>query len=379
MALKKIQIDQVDTFIAGTWLFVRIVTDTGLVGVGESTFFGWPAASRAVVESFRGYLVGKDPLAVEHHWLYMYRSKSMRGGAIGGALSAIDQALWDIRGKHFAAPVWQLLGGRARDRVRAMRLLGHGSTESVANQAAAAVAYGYTAVKVDLHQSEHHQMSHGSRIADLVSRVAAVREVIGWEVDMGIEIHRNMVPGEAIVLAAEIEKFRPLFFEDPIAPDSILSFGEVAKKVRIPLAAGERNLNIWEFREYVEHAGVHYIRPDVGVAGGITQMKKICALAEAHHQGVIPHALPSGPVATAAHVQLGACVPNWELQEHLPQEGPPHSDVVKQVITLKDGFLEIPEAPGLGIELDEEGVHKHPPLESDTRTPLRWDGSVAMR
>ena len=222
-------------------------------------------------------------------------------------------------------------------------------------------------------------MAHGARIDDLVERVAVVRETIGWGIDIGIEIHRNMVPGEAIVLASEIEKFRPLFFEDPIAPDSVLSFGEISKKVKLPLAAGERNLNIWEFREYVEQAGVHYIRPDVGVAGGITQMKKICALAEAHHQGIIPHALPSGPVATAAHVQLGACIPNWEVQEHRPQDAPPHSDVVDRVITLKDGYLEIPETPGLGIELNENGIRKNTSLQTHTQTPLRQDGSVAMR
>ena len=141
------RIDQVETFVSENWLFVRIATDNGLTGVGESTFFGWPGASKDVVDSFRRYLIGKDPLAVEHHWNYMYRSKSMRGGAVGGALSAIDQALWDIRGKQFDAPVWQLLGGRVRDRVRAMLMLGHGSAESVAQEAAEAAADGYTAVK----------------------------------------------------------------------------------------------------------------------------------------------------------------------------------------------------------------------------------------
>ena len=145
------------------------------------------------------------------------------------------------------------------------------------------------------------------------------------------------------------------------------------------MAAGERNTTIWEFREYVEHGGVHHIRPDVGIAGGITHVKKICALAEAHHQGIIPHAVPSGPIATAAHVQLGACVPNWEVQEHREQDDAPWTSVVKQIIPVRNGFFEIPEAPGLGIELDPVGMAKVPVLERTGTTARREDGSIAFR
>ncbi|MBI4219278.1 MAG: mandelate racemase/muconate lactonizing enzyme family protein [Chloroflexi bacterium] len=376
-----VRIEMVETFVSENWMIVRIVTEGGIHGVGESTFFGFPQASRAVVEAFSTYLIGKDALQVEHHWLAMFRKFCMRGGAIGGGISAIDQALWDIRGKYFDEPVWQLLGGRVRSKVRAMLMLQTGTIDEVVAEAALAVRDGYTAIKVPLYQHDHIDMRHGRRIDDLGRRAAAVRETVGWDVDMGIEIHRNMVPGEAIVLAAELERLRPYFYEDPIPPDSVISFGEVAQKTRIPMAAGERNLNVWEFREYVEHAGVHYIRPDVGVAGGITHVKKICALAEAHHQGIIPHALPSGPIATAAHVQLGACVPNWEAQEHRPQDRPPHSDVVKRVIKLDRGYLLIPEAPGIGMELDEAGLKKHPfrPFGPEG-APIRVeDESVAMR
>ncbi|MEX2376961.1 MAG: mandelate racemase/muconate lactonizing enzyme family protein [Dehalococcoidia bacterium] len=373
------RIENIETFVTGNWLITRITTDNGLQGIGESTFFGFPGATQNVIESFSDYLIGQDPLPVEHHWLYLYRNKNFRGGAIGGALSAIDQALWDIRGKHFQAPVWSLLGGPVRRKVRAMLVLNTGTLEKVADEAKHAAADGYTAVRVLLFQHDHVKMQHGRRIEDLVNRAAAVRESIGWDVDMGIEIHRNMTPGDGIVLANELEKLRPLFYEDPVVPDSILSFAEVSEKVRIPMAAGERNLNMWEFREYVEKGGVHHIRPDVGLAGGITHVKKICALAEAHHQGIIPHAVPSGPVATAAHVQLGACVPNWEVQEHRPQESPPSSDIVKQVIRLERGYLVAPETPGIGIELDEEGLRKHPPAKGLGQTPLREDGSVAFR
>ena len=373
------KIDQIETFIAVNWMIVRITTDTGIRGVGESTFFGWPGASENVVKSFGPYLIGADPLRTEHHWNMMYRAKSMRGGAIGGGISAIDQALWDIKGKHFDAPVWQLMGGKARDAVRAMLVLPTGTKDEVAQHAADAKSNGFTAVKCLLYQHDHAAMRHSERIQDLVDRMDAVREAVGWDMDIGVEIHRNMIPGEAIVLAQELERFRPYFFEDPVAPDSVLSFGEVSEKTRIPMAAGERNLTMWEFREYVESAGVHHVRPDIGVAGGFTHCKKICAIAESHHQGIIPHAVPSGPVATAAHVQLGACVPNYEVQEHVYEESAPYTDVVKRIITLRDGWLEIPETPGIGVDLDEDGIAKHPHEFGPIDGAVRDDGSVALR
>ena len=373
------KIETVETFVAHNWTFVRIRTDGGLEGCGESTFFGFPEATAAVVTRLAPKLIGQDPLRPEFHFLNLYRSVSMRGMAIGGALSAIDQALWDIMGKHFQAPVWQLLGGRVRDRVRAMLVIDYGTIDAVVAQCRDAVARGYTALKILLFQDEHHTMRHGARLKDLVERTAAIREAVGWEIDLGIELHRNMVPGESIALIRELEQFRPLFVEDPIVPDSVLSFGEVSAKTRVPMAAGERNLTIWEFREYVEKAGVHHIRPDVGIAGGITHVKKICALAEAHHQGIIPHAVPSGPIATAAFVQLGACVPNWEVQEHREQDRAPWSTVVDAIIPVRRGFFEIPQTPGLGISLNEAGLASVPPLHRVTKTALREDGSIAFR
>jgi len=373
------KIDMVETFIAHNWMFVRVRTDTGIEGIGESTFFAFPEAAAAVVARFASKLRGQDPMRAEFIFLELYRSVSMRGMAIGGALSAIDQALWDIRGKHFQAPVWQLLGGRVRDKVRAMLVIDYGTVDQVVASCRDAVSRGYTALKILLFQEEHHRMRHGARLRDLVERTAAIREAVGWEIDLGIELHRNMVPGESIALIRELEQFRPLFVEDPIVPDSVLSFGEVALKTRVPMAAGERNTTIWEFREYVEQGGVHHIRPDVGIAGGITHVKKICALAEAHHQGIIPHAVPSGPVATAAQVQLGACVPNWEVQEHREQDRAPWSSVVDAVVPVRDGFFPISEAPGLGIALNEAGIAPTPVLDRDREVPRHEDGSIAFR
>jgi galactonate dehydratase len=375
------RIDSVEAFASGGACYARITTDDGLSGVGESTFFAWPTAVAEVVRTFGGYLQGKDPLDVEDHWLALYRAYSFRGMAVTGALAAVDQALWDLKGKRFGVPVWQLLGGRVRRAVRAMRVVDTGTTDEVVKAARVAVEDdGYTALKILLFQDEHHQMRQAARIADLVARFAAIRETVGWEIDLGVELHRNMSTGNAVLLCNELAPLRPLFVEDPIPPDSVHGLRAFAAKVGVPVAAGERNTTIWEFAEYLERPGVDFVRPDVGIAGGITHVRKICALAEAFHADVLPHAVPSGPVATAAAVQVGMCTPNWELQEHRPQTGPDWTDVVDQVIEVRDGYLLAPDRPGLGIELDDAGLAKHAPRPSDfTHTARREDSAVAIR
>jgi galactonate dehydratase len=374
-----VKIERIDTYLAHNWMFVEVTTDTGLKGVGESTFFGFPDATALVAESFGRRLIGEDPFRIEYHNLSLYRAYSMRGMAIGGALSAIDQALWDIKGKHYQAPVWDLLGGRVRDKVRAMLVIPYGTAEDVAAACKKAADEGYTALKVMVYQPEHHLMAFGAKVKDMVERIALIRETVGWDVEIGIELHRNMALGESIAAIREFEPFRPLFVEDPIPPDSVLSFGEVAAKSRVPMAAGERNTTIWEFREYVEHGGVHHIRPDVGIAGGITGTRKICALAEAHHQGIIPHAVPSGPVATAAQVQLGFAIPNWEVTEHMVQDSAPWTKAVKAIVPVINGHWLPNETPGLGVELDHEGLKTISVIAKVGETNLKTDGSVAFR
>ena len=384
------RIEKIEAIPAGNACYVRLTTDDGTTGVGESTFFAWPSAVAELVKGFASYLVGKDPLDVEHHWLAIYRNLSFRGMAVSGALSAIDQALWDIKGKHYETPVWQLLGGRVRQAVRAMRVIEPGSLDEVVERSRVAVQDDhYTALKIILFQHDHHPMRQASRIEDLVARFAAIRETVGWEIDLGVELHRNMQAGDAVMLADELQRLRPLFVEDPIPPDSVMAMRAFAAKVNVPVAAGERNTTIWEFAEYLERPGMNYIRPDVGIAGGFTHVKKICALAEAFHAGILPHAVPSGAVAVAAHVQLGMCVPNWEAQEYMPPDGNQWTDVVDRVVELRDGYLIAPDRPGIGIELDDVGLAKYPVPTADltgavlgfdlSHPPLREDGSVAIR
>jgi galactonate dehydratase len=375
------RIERIEAIPAGAACYVRVTTDDGTRGVGESTFFGWPTAVAEIVRTFEPYLRGRSALAVEDHWLQLYRALSFRGMAVTSAIAALDQALWDIRGKHFGVPVWQLLGGRVRTAVRAMRVVDTGTTEQVVEASRRAVQdEGYGALKILLFQEDHHGMRHARRLDDLVGRFAAVRETVGWDVDLGVELHRNMAAGDALMLCAELARLRPLFVEDPIPPDSVAALRAFVARVDLPVAAGERCTTIWEFAEYLERPGVAYVRPDVGIAGGITHVKKICALAEGFHAGVLPHSFPSGPVAVAAHVQLGMCVPNWELQEHRPQDDPRFTDLVDHVIEVRDGYLLAPDRPGLGIELDDDGLARHPPVPPDlSHTPRREDGSVAIR
>ena len=375
------RIESIEAIPAGSACYVRVTGDDGSTGVGESTFFGWPTAVAEIVRSFEAHLLGLDAFAVEQHWLALYRALSFRGMAVTGALSAVDQALWDLKGKTLGVPVWQLLGGRSRRAVRAMRVVDTGTLDEVVAGARRAVSdEGYTALKILLFQHDHHLLRQAARIEDLVARFAAVRETVGWEIDLGVELHRNMSAGDAVLLCGELARFRPLFVEDPIPPDSVAGLRAFAAKVGVPVAAGERNTTIWEFAEYLERPGIAFARPDVGIAGGITHVKKICALAEAVNAGILPHAVPSGPVAVAAHVQLGVAVPNWEVQEHVPQDEPRWTDLVDQVIEVRDGYLIPPDRPGLGIDLVDAGLAAHPPRTTDfTGLAVREDGSVAIR
>lgn len=376
---ESMRIAQVETFASNTSVFVRLTTESGLTGIGESTAFAFPRAVVEVVKALSGYLVGVDGMDVETHWLQMYRALGWRGITLGGAISAIDQALWDLRGKRFEEPVWQLLGGRSRAGVRAMKVVQTGTTDEVVAASVAAQDAGYTAIKVLLFQHEHHGMRHAERTADLVERFGAIRDAVGDRMDIGIELHRNMQPGNSIALITELAKYRPLFVEDPIPPDSSIAFGEVSAKVTVPMAAGERNTTIYEFREYIEHAGISFIRPDVGIAGGFTHVRKICAMAEAHHMGVIPHCVPSGPVATMAHVHLGITIPNWEVQEHVEQDVEPILSMVDRITPLVDGYLYPFDSPGLGMALNDAALDGAPVTVFPISSALREDGSVAYR
>jgi len=376
------KITKVEPLFIDRYLLVEVHTDAGIVGLGESGAWGFLEASAAAVEKFGRYLVGLDPLRIEHHWQYMYRFSHFRGSAIMGAISAIDIALWDIAGKHFGVPAYQLLGGQVRDRARVYYHVFGDTTDRLVEGVKEAKAMGFTAVGhltpfLDEERDVPYFETHAGKIGGAIDTVRRYREAVGDDVDLCIEIHRRMTPAEAVQLGLGIEQYRPFFFEDPVTPDNFDEMAYVADKINIPIATGERFTTLWEFQMHLQRNAVQYVRPDVCLVGGISGSKKIAALAEAHHVGVVPHN-PLSPVSTAACLQIAACIPNFALQEYPTGEDvPPKSDMVDQpAVHDGEGFLLIPDRPGIGIELKPDAMEKAPFVPREVTTRLHRDGSV---
>ena len=375
------KITAVEALPVDRYLFTKVHTDEGIMGVGESGAWGHLEASEAAIKKFGRYLVGKDPLRIEHHWQYMYRSGHFRGAAIMGAISALDIALWDIAGKHFGVPVHQLLGGKTRDKARVYYHVFGDTKEKLVQGIKDAKLEGFTAVGhltpfLDEARDLPFFKTHVDKMRDAIDTVGAYRDAVGDDVDLCIEIHRRLTPAEAIVLARGIEPFHPFFYEDPILPDNFDAMGLVAQHIAIPIATGERIHTIHEFEMLLKRGAVQYIRPDVCMAGGITHTKKIAAIAEAHYVGVVPHN-PLSPISTAACLQIAASIPNFAIQE-LPtgEHEPPKSEIVKTAVQVENGFLIVPDAPGIGVELADDAQERHPPTPREINTRLHLDGSV---
>ena len=376
------KITAVEVVPVDRYLFTRVHTDVGITGFGESGAWGFLEASAAAMEKFGRYLVGKDPLRIEHHWQNMYRTSHFRGAAIMGALSALDIALWDIAGKHFGVPVYQLMGGKVRDKARVYCHVYGDTRDKLVQGVRDAREAGFTAVGhltpfLDEAKGVPFFKTHAEKMGDAIEAVAAYREAAGTGVDLCIEIHRQLTPTESITLARGIEKFHPLFYEDPILPDNFDAMALVAQNVSIPIATGERIHTIHEFAMLLARGAVQYIRPDVCLAGGLTHSKKIAAVAEAHYVGVVPHN-PLSPISTAACLQLAASIPNFTIQEYpIGELEPPKSEIVKKPLEQKDGFLMIPDGPGIGVELADDAETRFPPIAyGEIGARLNVDGSV---
>ena len=373
------KIERVESIRIGAKYLVRVHTDSGLTGLGQTACWGYTEAVESIVGRMAAYLVGQDPLRIEHHWQANNRAMPFRGGALSGAISAVDIALWDIKGKHYGAPVWDLLGGRCRDRIRLHLLMGDGGTpDSVAAAARAAAEEGFTAIKFDPLPDGFQDMTLARQISTARDLVAAAREAVRDDVDIIVEIHRKLTPMNAIALAEALAGFRLLFYEDPIQIDSMMSQGEIAKRISIPVANGERIHSIFEFRELLTHGGPQYVRPDVGLAGGLTHCKKIAAIAESFHCAVVTHNF-LGPVLTAASVHLDASIPNFVTQEYSKNDESPENAVYRTALKRDGGYIPVPEAEGLGVELDEEllAQAKAETIDLSDGPLLRDDGSVA--
>ncbi|MFH0847798.1 MAG: galactonate dehydratase [Chloroflexota bacterium] len=374
------KITNVETVLIDQYLFVQVHTDEGITGLGESGVWGFLGAS-AAVETLKGYLIGQDPLRIEHHAQYMYRFTHFRGSAIMGAISAVDIALWDIKGKYLGVPVYQLLGGKCRDKARVYLHVRGDTKEKLIQGCVDAKKAGFTAVgQLTPFLNEPFEIpyfkTHVDKMEDAIDTVRRYREAVGKEVDLCIEIHTRLLPGEAIVLGQGIEQYHPYFIEDPVLPDNIDAMAEVASKIRVPIATGERFCNIQEFEMLLSRNAAQYVRPDVCLCGGITAAKKVAALAESRYIGVIPHN-PLSPVSTAACLQVAAAIPNFVLQEYPVGElVPPKSEIVKTKVRLEKGFLIIPDAPGIGCELAPDAKERYPFHPRKLSTRLHVDGSV---
>jgi galactonate dehydratase len=373
-----VRIERIELIRVRRYLYLQIHTDAGISGLGEAGMWGYLGANEAVIRAWEPYLIGQDPLRIEHHWQYLYRNVHFRGGSVTGALGAIDMALWDILGKRYEVPVYQLLGGKVRDRMRIQTVVDGPTIDELVAKARQEVARGITALRITPFGPSFAAMRHDALIRDAVARVGALREAVGRDVDIGVEIHRRLSPGDAIVLAAELEPFHPLYYEDPIPGESIDSHADIARAIRLPLAAGERLHTIYEFRELLASGGARYARLDLGLAGGLTPGKKIAALAESFHAGVIPHGALS-IVTTAAALHLDAAIPNFVLQDFMGMEEPPNSELLVDGLRVESGHVAVPERPGLGIALRPDVAQRFPPTPRVIETALRPDGSVVDR
>jgi len=344
------------------WVFLKISTDEGVSGVGEATLEMKEKAVEAAVLELQDYLVGKDPRRIERHFHILYRDSYWRTGPVlMSALSGVEMALWDISAKQLGVPVHRLLGGKCNDRVQAYAnawFAGATTPEAFAASARAAAARGFQALKWDPFGKAYMNIS--TRALDgALAVVGAVRDAVGNAVELLIEGHGRFNVPAALTIARELAPFRPLLFEEPVPPDNLDALAEVRAKSPIRIAAGERLYHRCQFRELFEKRAADVIQPDVSHAGGLGECKKIAAMAEAYHLPFAPHN-PSGPVANAATLQLAACTPNFYLLETMATDIPWRKDLTTESLVFKDGCFEIPDRPGLGLELNEEAFADHP-------------------
>jgi len=336
---------------------VKITTDSGIVGWGETTLEGKPRSTMAAVDEIADYLMGKDPLRIEHHWQHVYRSAFFRGGNIlMSALSGIDQALWDIAGKHYDVPTYQLLGGAVRDRIRVYAHWGIGSTtdkgEERAKQRLEMLQKkgGYKAFKSGP-GGKWRAHEPPAFIDAFVKRAYLMREWVGPDVELAFDFHGKMTPALAIEVCHEIKGMRPMFVEEPVPQENADALKLVSDHVPFPIATGERLLTRWGFREIFEKQVVAYLQPDISHAGGITEMKKIANMAEVYYMHMAPHCA-IGPVAFSASLHVDAVVPNFLIQEQV--DNGLGAGLFKEDWVVKDGHIELPTKPGLGFEIDEK-------------------------
>ncbi|MFC3122886.1 galactonate dehydratase [Agaribacter flavus] len=369
------------------WGFIKITTDVGIDGWGEPCLEGRTHTVHACVDELMEYLVGKDPRDIELHWNYMHRSSFYRGGPIMmSALAGIDQALWDIKGKALDAPVYQLLGGKCRDKIQTYSWIGGDRPDDVVRMAQERKALGFNAVKMN-GTEELNFIDEFSKVDALLDRVQSVRDAMGKDFGIGVDFHGRVHKAMAKVLMKELEPMHLMFVEEPVLAEHFESIHEIAKYGAIPIATGERMYSRWEFKTLLERGGVDIIQPDVCHCGGITELKKIASMAEAYDVALAPHC-PLGPIALASSVHVDTTCQNAIIQEQsIGIHYNKGSDVLdyitnKEVFAFDQGYCHNIEGPGLGINIDEafmQSQHELAKTQAKWRNPY-WtneDGSFA--
>ncbi|WP_330631978.1 galactonate dehydratase [Halocatena halophila] len=367
------------------WVFLVIRTDAGITGWGEPIVEGRAkTVSTAVKELMDGYLLGKDPLQIEDHWQAMYRNNFYRGGPIlMSAIAGIDQALWDIKGKHHELPVYELLGGPCRDRVRVYQWVGGDRPAEIAGEAEQLVDAGYTAIKMDAVE-RMRQIDSPAAVHTASDRVEHVREAVGPEIDIVVDFRGRASTPMASRLIDAIEPFEPMFVEEPVLPEYNDNLDALSKTTTVPLATGERMYSRWDFKRLFDDRVIDVVQPDISHAGGITEVRKIAAMAHPYDVSVALNC-PIGPIALAASLQVCASIPNLLIQDHGfgisgARTGIPYEYLADPTaFEFDDGFLELLSEPGLGIEIDESVVKAKAQQDIDWHNPV-WrheDGSIA--
>jgi galactonate dehydratase len=381
------KIVSVEPLFIDRFLYVRIRTDNGIEGYGESGAWGHLEASATSINKFADYLIGRDASQIEHHWNVMQRAGHFSGAAINGAISAIDIALWDIKGKSLNVPIYELLGGAVRDTARLYAHVKGSTIDKLVAEAVAMKDRGFTAIghlnpMLDEDTTQPYFKTHALKMDQIITNVRLLREAVGLGVDLCVEIHRRLTVPEAIVVGRGIEPYYPMFLEDPVPPTNGDAMAWVADHVPVPIATGERFVSVYQFQALLARRGVEYLRPCICLCGGITAGKKIAALAEAFDTKIVPHN-PLSPLSLAACLQLDAAIPNFAIQEYpvafAEQEG--YSDLrgfslFTGLPEAEAGFIRIPDGPGLGITLVPGAEKTHPVKPRPIQMRPHFDGSM---
>jgi galactonate dehydratase len=373
------KITEVRPFVLGAGgkniTIVRVRTEDGLEGIGEGTINYRVRAIHGAVQDFAMYLVGKDASQIERHWQALYRNSFFRGGPIQmTALSAVEQALWDIRGQRLGVPVWDLLGGAARDRIATYTHGGGPNPRAAAERCLALVEEGHRAIKLGIPGAVEPVLDERA-VGATVAIVRAVRDAVGPDVKLMVDCHAKPTPPVAMRLAAELAPFGLLFLEEPLPPENVDALATVARASLVPVATGERLFTRWGFREVVEKQAAAVLQPDLGHCGGILEARKIAALAETYYASVAPHN-PRGPGVTMASLHVAACTPNFLIQE-IVHDDPLREAMLVEPLRVENGFVPLPAAPGLGLRFDEALAARFPYDPKDTPHPTLADGAVA--